>query len=108
MKIGNLSRALATVALTASLGMSGGCYVSAHRGRVFVALAPPAPIYETRVVSPGPGYVWVGGYYTWSGREYVWTRGRWERPPRARAYWVAPHWEHERRGYYYVEGHWSR
>ena len=37
--------------------------------RVYVRIGPPAPIVETRVVAPGPGYVWVGGYHTWAGRQ---------------------------------------
>ncbi|MGH9408590.1 MAG: YXWGXW repeat-containing protein [Vicinamibacterales bacterium] len=108
MRLRILSRAATTAILTAALaGASAGCgaYVSSS-GRVYVRLGPPAPLVETRVVSPGPGYVWVPGYYTWDGRAYAWSRGRWERPPRARARWVKPHWAHDRRGYYFVEGHW--
>lgn len=108
MKVGNLSRVVAAVALTASLGMSSGCYATAQHGRVYVTVAPPAPVYEERVVEPGPGYVWVPGYYEWDGRAYVWVRGRYERPPRARAHWVPGHWERDRHGYYFVRGHWVR
>ena len=35
---------------------------------VVVDAAPPAPQAETIVVSPGPGYVWVGGEWVWHGR----------------------------------------
>jgi hypothetical protein len=109
MRLRILSRAAAAAVLTAALAAAStgcGAYVASSSGRVYVRLGPPAPLAETRVVSPGPGYVWVPGYYTWDGRAYGWTRGRWERPPRAHARWIRPHWAHDRRGYYLVEGHW--
>jgi hypothetical protein len=75
--------------------------------RLYVRVGPPAPIIETRIVAPGPGYVWLPGYHTWDGRAYVWVTGRWERPPRPRARWVAARWARDdRRGWYLVEGHW--
>ncbi len=74
--------------------------------RIYVRVAPPTARVEARVVAPGPGYIWVPGYYVWDGRAYVWTAGRWMMPPRPRAEWVAPHWQHERRGWFFVEGHW--
>jgi hypothetical protein len=74
--------------------------------RIYVRIGPPAPIVETRVVAPGPGYFWVPGYYTWDGGAYVWAAGRWQLPPRPRARWVAAHWVREHRGWYFVEGRW--
>ena len=76
------------------------------RGRVYVRVAPPAPIIETRAVAPGPGYLWLPGFYRWNGAAYAWAPGRWERAPRARAVWVPGRWVRERRGWYFVEGHW--
>jgi WXXGXW repeat (2 copies) len=74
--------------------------------RVYVRVGPPAPIVETRVVAPGPGYVWVGGYHRWEGHRYVWVPGRWNRPPHRHAVWVSPHWSHDHHGYYMTNGHW--
>ena len=76
------------------------------RGRLHVRLGPPAPVIETRVVSPGPGYVWIDGYQRWDGGRYAWVAGRWERPPRPRARWVRGRWARDRRGWYFVDGHW--
>jgi WXXGXW repeat (2 copies) len=76
------------------------------RGRVYVRVAPPPPVVERVIVQPGPGYVWVPGYYVWTGARYQWRAGAWQRPPRPRAVWVAPHWRHDRRGWFLVEGHW--
>ena len=61
---------------------------------------------EAVVVSPGPGLVWVPGYYRWDGADYVWMARRYERPPRGFARWIPAHWERERRGWFFVEGHW--
>jgi len=90
---------LALMMLTSLACVSG-------RERVYVRVGPPAPVVEARVVAPGPGYVWVPGYYAWNGGAYFWTPGRYVMPPRPRAVWVAPHWQQERRGWFFVEGHW--
>ncbi|HEY2150537.1 MAG TPA: YXWGXW repeat-containing protein [Vicinamibacterales bacterium] len=74
--------------------------------RVYVRIGPPAPIVETRVVAPGPGYVWVGGYHRWDHNRYVWVPGHWNRPPHHHAVWVSPHWSHNNHGYYMTNGHW--
>jgi hypothetical protein len=74
--------------------------------RVYVPSGPPAPVYEVRAVSPGPGYIWIEGYHHWTGHAYEWVPGRWERAPHAHATWVAGRWEHDKHGYYYVDGHW--
>ncbi len=77
--------------------------------RVYVRVAPPAPLIEARVVAPGPGYVWVSGFQRWDGKAYVWVSGRWERPPAHHRAWVSGHWVHRaRHGWYWVEGHWVR
>jgi hypothetical protein len=74
--------------------------------RVYVNVAPPPLIVETRPPAPGPLYVWVGGYHRWDGRAYVWVPGRWVVPPRRHGRWVPGHWVRHRRGWFWVEGHW--
>ncbi|HEY7290289.1 MAG TPA: hypothetical protein VH583_10680 [Vicinamibacterales bacterium] len=97
---------LLPAALVAALAAvaSPGC--ASPSGRVYVHVGPPAPIVEARVAAPGPGYVWLPGYYRWNGAAYVWAPGRWERPVRPSARWVPGHWVHEHRGWYFAEGHW--
>ncbi len=90
--------------LVTIVAVSGAC--ATPPGRVYVRVAPPAPIVEARVVAPGPGFVWIPGFYTWNGVAYVWVPGHWERPVRARARWVPGHWVHDRRGWYFVDGRW--
>src|SRR5882724_6164858 len=45
---------------------------------VVVAQPPPPPIVEEYYYpAPGPGYVWVGGYWGWYGGRCVWVSGYW-------------------------------
>jgi hypothetical protein len=72
----------------------------------YYAPAPPvAPAYAyRRPAIPGPGYVWVDGYYGFAGGHYRWVNGYWSRPPYAGAYWVAPRYHGGR----YYAGYWGR
>jgi hypothetical protein len=104
MKTGRFCRTMVgALVIAASLFAWPACAVP--RGRVYVRVGPPVPVIETRVVAPGPDFVWVPGYHAWNAA-YIWVPGRWERPPRERAVWVPAHWQHERYGWYLVEGHW--
>jgi hypothetical protein len=78
----------------------------ARADRIYVRIAPPAPIVEVRTVAPSPRHVWVEGYHRWDGKVYVWVPGRWSVPPRHAAVWVPPHWVHHKRGWYFVGGRW--
>jgi hypothetical protein len=95
---------LGALVLAGALFAASAC--AAPGGRLYVRVGPPAPVFEARLVAPGPGYVWVTGYHTWDGGRYVWVPGRWELPPRPRAVWVPARWVHERGGWYFVEGRW--
>jgi hypothetical protein len=79
----------------------------ASGGVAYYANTPPPPVrVETYGPAPGPGFVWVNGYWGWRGNNYVWVGGRWSRPPHARAVWVAPRWESYRGRYRFYEGRW--
>ena len=94
---------VAAVFLAASV-FSAAC--AGARGRVYVRTGPPPVRREAVLVSPGPGYVWIPGYYSYAGNGYAWVPGRYERAPRARARWTPAHWERDRRGWFFVEGRW--
>ena len=83
------------------------CIGSASAVDIVVKLKPPAIKIEKRSTTPGPEYVWIGGYHRWDGSAYVWEPGKWEKPPREHAVWVAPRWEHRSDGYVFVEGRWK-
>jgi hypothetical protein len=76
--------------------------------RIYVRVAPPAPIVETIPVAPSPRHVWVTGYHRWDGRAYVWVPGHYVVPRGHYRVWVAGHWNRHHRGWYWVPGHWRR
>ena len=90
-------------------GIAGVCLASAALiadTRVYVNLAPPPLVVETKPVAPGPHHVWIGGYHRWDGRAYVWVPGHWALPPRPHNVWIAGHWKHAHKGWYWIDGHW--
>lgn len=97
--------ALASVAAAVVLS---GCVVAARPGGalLYVDMPPPVAYNEVVVAAPGPGYVWIGGYYSWTGREYYWNRGHWTLPPAGYRYWNPGVWHRDHRGHYWVPGHW--
>lgn len=79
---------------------------AASFAQVVVRVRPPAPIVERPGRPPARGFVWITGYHRWDGARYVWVPGRWERPPRPHARWVAAHWVHRHGTWVLIEGHW--
>jgi len=96
---------LKRLALGASLVGLAACY-GPPAGAVFVGVRPPVYREEVVGVAPGPGYVWVAGYWEWGGAAYAWAPGRWVVRPSARAVWVRGAWHGSRRGWYWRPGHW--
>ncbi len=72
-----------------------------------VMTAPPAPYQEVVPVSPGLGYVWIGGYWNWVGGRHVWAGGHWE-PGRPGYAWVPHNWGRTGNGWRLNPGHWQR
>ncbi len=66
--------------------------------------APPPARYYAMPPSPGPGFMWVDGYWYPNGGRYAWRNGYWARPPYAGAYWVAPRYNGGR----FYNGYWGR
>ncbi len=52
---------------------------------------PPPARYEI-VPAPRKGYVWMPGYGDGKGKKHTWREGK---------------WEHERKGFHYVEPRWT-
>jgi hypothetical protein len=73
---------------------------------VIVTQDPPAPLYETVGVAPGPGFIWIGGYYHWNGGSWVWYRGHYARPPHPGAVWIGPRYEFRGGRRVYLRGYW--
>ena len=112
-----LLRAAAAASL---LALASGCVVavrptpvvyeqpvpSAPPAEVVVTDEPPAPVYETVGIAPGPGFIWIGGYYHWSGARWVWYRGHYARPPHPGAAWVRARYEVRGGRRVYIAGFW--
>ena len=65
---------------------------------------PPAPrVLRVRPNSPGPGYMWVDGYWYPVNNRYVWHNGYYTRPPYQGAVWVSPRYESQQ----FYAGYWS-
>ena len=74
---------------------------------MIVTQAPPALQQEAVLAQPGPGYVWLAGFWTWRNERYEWMAGHWQLPPSSTSVWVAPRWEQEGNAYRFYEGTWN-
>lgn len=88
-------------------GPGGGRGGGHDDGGAWVQVPPPAPRYEPIPVAPGPGYLWIGGYWSWQVNRHVWIGGRWALPPAGHV-WVPHRWDRGRRGWSERPGHWGR
>ncbi len=75
---------------------------------IVVGTPPPPPLVVAGPVGqpPGPGYIWVDGYWDWFDGRWVWTPGRWVLPPHPRAVWVVPAFHPYHGHYHFYRGHW--
>src|SRR5690348_240537 len=73
-----MKKALFAMVLLAGSALAG------PRISIGIGIGAPAPVAVVRPACPGPGYVWVDGYY---GQNRVWVPGFWRAP----AVIVAPH-----------------
>jgi len=73
--------------------MTGGALFAQTHVSIGVQFGRPVPVPAAVAVNayqppcPGPGYVWIDGYYDEFGN---WYDGYWALPPYAGAYWIAP------------------
>ena len=100
---------LLSACVVAPLPGPGPAYGSAPDGSpvVVAPMAPPPPPGEAVVVAPGPGYIWIGGYWNWGGGRYVWAPGHWA-APRPGYRWVPRTWYRGPGGWHGRGGYWGR
>src|SRR5262245_38816916 len=89
---------LLTIALVAGSMLLGQVSVGIQIGP-----PPPPRIVKSHPHSPGPGYMWVDGYWYPVNNHYVWHQGYYTRPPYEGAVWVAPRYD----GRQFFEGYWG-
>jgi hypothetical protein len=93
-----------TKAILVAAMLLGGVSVLAAQISVGIRIGPPPPARVVRALpSPGPGFLWVEGYWYPVGRHYKWHEGYWSRPPYEGARWVPAHHDGER----FFEGYWE-
>jgi hypothetical protein len=74
--------------------------------RFFVDPFPGMPVV-IQPMSPGDGYIWIGGEWFWNGHTYMWRDGYWTRPLHGHT-WTPGHWKKSRSGWYWAPGRWRR
>ena len=67
---------------------------------------PPLPVY-TQPVLPGPGYIWVPGYWAWGEDDYYWVPGTWAQAPEAGLLWTPGWWGWNDGTYAWHDGYWA-
>jgi hypothetical protein len=97
-----MKRTLLLAVLAGALSLPG-----CAAGYAYYAPVPPPPVrVEAFGVAPGPGFVFVNGYWGYQGGNHVWIPGRWERPPHGRSAWEAGRWERQGNRWAYRQGRW--
>jgi WXXGXW repeat (2 copies) len=80
--------------------------------RVFVSVGvapPPLVVYDQPLV-PGPGYLWMPGYWSYDDFGWYWVAGAWVLPPEPELLWTPGYWEWDDYGSVYLwhAGYWGR
>jgi len=77
--------------------------------QVFVSVRigpPPLPVYAQPVI-PGPGYLWVPGYWAYGPGGYYWVPGTWVEPPEVGLLWTPGYWGWSGGLYVWHGGYWG-
>jgi len=75
--------------------------LSAAEAPIKIGSPPPPRVAHSRPPKPGPGFVWISGFWYPDGYRYMWHDGYWTRPPYRRAVWIAPRYDGR-----YHDGYW--
>jgi hypothetical protein len=67
---------------------------------------PPLPVYEQPPI-PGPGYLWVPGYWSYGPYGYFWVPGTWMQPPAVGLLWTPGYWGWSAGFYVWNPGFWG-
>ncbi len=68
---------------------------------------PPIPVYA-QPLCPGPGFIWIPGYWAWDPYYgYYWVPGMWVLAPFVGALWTPGYWAWSNGVYVWYEGYWG-
>src|SRR6266481_6335329 len=74
---------------------------------ISVRIGPPVlPIYA-QPICPGPGYIWVPGYWAYGPDGYFWVPCTWAFPPEVGLLWTPGYWAFEDGFYAWSPGYWG-
>jgi hypothetical protein len=74
---------------------------------VNITVEPPElPVYDQPEL-PGPGYIWVPGYWAWGDDGYFWVPGTWILPPAVGLLWTPGYWGFRDGIYVWNAGYWG-
>jgi hypothetical protein len=74
---------------------------------ISVRIGPPVlPVY-VQPVCPGPGFIWVPGYWAYGEDGYFWVPGTWVEPPEVGLLWTPGYWGWDDGFYIWHAGYWG-
>lgn len=74
---------------------------------ISVRIGPPVlPVYF-QPICPGPGFIWVPGYWAYGPDGYFWVPGTWVLPPEVGLLWTPGYWDWDDGFYIWHEGYWG-
>jgi hypothetical protein len=94
---------LALMVFSVSAAILGGC----AGGYVGIRTPPPPLPYYDQPICPGPGYLWVPGYWAYGSDGYFWVPGIWEVAPRVGWLWTPGYWGWSGNAYIWHGGYWG-
>jgi WXXGXW repeat (2 copies) len=94
------------LATCASMPFKAQASVSVGIGISVGVPPPPLPVYAQPII-PGPGYIWVPGYWAYSDDGYYWVPGTWVLPPYVGALWTPGYWGWAGGVYVFHAGYWG-
>jgi len=93
--------------LVLALAVLGASTTASAAVVVSVAIAPPAlPVYA-QPICPGPGYIWIPGYWAYGPVGYYWVPGTWVIAPYVGALWTPGYWGWASGAYVWHAGYWG-
>jgi hypothetical protein len=106
-------RTMRTARFMCSLLLAGGLLTIPVQSRAQVAvgisvrIGPPVlPVY-VQPICPGPGYIWVPGYWAYGPDGYFWVPGTWVEPPEVGLLWTPGYWGWQDHFYIWHAGYWG-
>ena len=74
---------------------------------ISVRFGPPVlPVY-VQPICPGPGFIWVPGYWAYGDDGYFWVPGTWVEPPEVGLLWTPGYWGFDDGFYIWHAGYWG-